>query len=129
MTTKIFNQTAKATLASVAILFASFTVANAATAKSSSDEIVKIATERLDMYNAEMERTVKFSAPAIENADMEVATATSDLEAFFSAETMNNLYSAPVAQEGIADLETSEVLQNLDALSAQLEQSVNYRAE
>lgn len=129
-TTRNFNQTAKVTLASVTLLFASLIPMQANSGKNSSSEMneIQAASNNLAMYNTELEKAVAFNAPSLsENSEaFEVFVAESKLNDMFSISAKETQYTAPAVNE---DLDVAVAMENLEALNSQIEESVKYTAE
>jgi hypothetical protein len=128
-TTRNFNQIAKVTLASAAFFFASLMPMQAASGKNASSEMYEIqaASNSLAMYNTEIEKAVAFYAPALSenSAEFEAFVAESKLNDIFSSAAQEVQYVSPAVNE---DFEAAVAMENLDQLSAQIEQSVRYTA-
>ena len=128
-TTKNINQIAKVSLASVTFLFASLMPMQAASGKNTSSEMVEIqaASSSLAMYNAELEKAAAFNAPALSEKSeaFEAFVAESKLNDLFSSAAQEAQYVSPAVNESF---EVAVALENMDHLTAQIEQSVKYIA-
>lgn len=128
-TTKNLNQIAKVTLASVTLLFASLMPMQAASGKNASSEMneIQAASNSLDMYNTELEKSVAFNVPALsENLEeFEAFVAESRLNDLFSSAAQEAQYVSPAVNE---NFEVAVAQENLDQLNSQIEQSVKYTA-
>jgi hypothetical protein len=127
MKTKNINQIAGAAFATAVILFASFSV-NAASVKNAKEEGIRMATERLDAYNKEIEAAVKFVAPSVEESamEMEAAVAEANLDGMISTQIEEVKYASPSLKEDFSDFQVNEALQSLDNATIQLEQDIRY---
>jgi len=125
-TTKNLNQIAKVTFASVTFLFASLMPMQANSGKSTGAEMneIQAASEKLAMYNNEIEKSVEFNAPAVSES-FEIASAESRLEDIFGSVANAAEYTSPAVNE---NFEVADAVQNLENLISLLEQSVRYTA-
>ena len=129
-TLRNLNQIAKVTFASAAFLFASLMPMQAASGKNTASEMneIQAASNRLAMYNGEIEKSVAFTAPAVseKSEEFETLAAESRLEEMFNSAALAAAYVSPAVND---DFEVAVALENLDSLNAQIEQSVKYSAE
>ncbi len=128
-TTRNFNPIATAALATVTFLFASLIPVQAASGKNTSSDMneIQAASNNLAMYSIEVEKTVAFNAPVLmeNSASFEVFVAETRLNDIFSSASTEAQYVSPVINE---DFEVAVSLENLDQLSAQIQESVKYTA-
>lgn len=126
-TSKNLTQIAKVTFASVTFLFASLIPMQAASGKNTASEMneIQAASNKLAMFNNEIEKAVAFNAPALSEKSeaFELFVAESMLEDMFSAVAQDAAYVSPSVNE---DFGVAVAMENLDSLNAQIEQSVKY---
>jgi hypothetical protein len=124
-TTKNFNQIAKITFASLAVLFASLLTVKAESVKNDSEmKEITAASNQLALINNEIEKAVEFNAPVL-SENFETAAAESRLEDLFGSLVSEARYTSPSVNE---DFEIAEALVNLNNLNSQIEESVRYTA-
>ena len=99
--------------------------------KASKSKEIKEATGRLEAYNHEIERTIRYSVPSASESRIEYF----ELEeaGFRLEETANALenavrYVAPSVNESYEDYEVEQAVDNLDTLSNHIEKSLQYTA-
>ena len=127
-TTRNLNQIAKVTFASFTLLVAALMPIQASEGKNSSEmNEIQAASSMLAMYNSEVEKSVAFNAPALseKSEEFEAFVAESKLDDLFGSVAGVAAYVSPAVNE---DFEVSVALDNLDQLSAQIEQSVKFTA-
>jgi hypothetical protein len=124
---KNLNQIAKVSFASATFLFASLMPMQAASGKNTTSGMneIQVASNELAMFNNEIEKSVAFNAPALEEKSeaFEVYVAESMLDDMFNSVAQDAAYVSPAVNE---NFETAEAVESLDSLNAQIEKSVKY---
>jgi hypothetical protein len=136
-TTTNFNQIASASiLAATLFVFSAFAPVNAATTNDSylSDYEVKAATDRLEAFNVNVERTISYKVAEInaneEVSEFEVAFAVERLENINSAIEESLKFTAPVVDEQVTgfDFEIYSATERLENTNNAIEDSIRYVA-